>query len=285
MKSVNSMPETHKDGSAFAAQLAVAVEFFNDQTLPELSASLSEENPYADKDGLVEFIIGIEQAEDPVVMKNLVKQKQYLIALTSIVTDYVNRYAGAYGANYKTDVELWSLALSKLPLMGPSKIDKQTYTRHIEGVTIAKEFIDFILELVVSEGSSALNSCKKFMEKQGDAIRFGVEENKDYYKTIAIGVAVEVFMVGQEVVYAPKIKQYRVNFNRENSKFSSACASYEMVDIKFDYEYGANVFDYEALEDEAIKKEFDSFIQKQRKAQIDKSSTFFNEDFPVIKPD
>ena len=47
--------------------------------------------------------------------------------------------------------------------------------------------------------------------------------------------------MGSELVYVPKIKQYRVNFDRQNSKFTSACASAEFVDIHFNYLYAANV--------------------------------------------
>jgi len=285
MKNVSVIPEVVKDQRDFATQMAEAKSFFADKKLSESPKYLLEDNPYADKDGLIEFIFGSPLEEDPVVMENLTKQKKDLIAITSVVTDYVNRYAEAYGESYKTDIELWTLALSKIPLMGPSRVDEQTYSRHIRGVEIAKDFIDFILEIVASEGSSALDSFSKFLDKQGDALRFGVEKNKDYYKTIAIGVALEVFKVGDEVVYVPKIKQYRINFTRENSKFSSACASYEMVDIHFEYRYAANVFDYEALEDPEIKKDFDDFIQGQRKAQIAEATTFFNDDFPVMNPE
>lgn len=265
----------------FSTQLATAYEFFNDVKLPDY---VGEDNPYADKDGLVEFIIGIELTSDPIVMKKLVEQKKILISITSVVTDYINRYSQAYGKQYKTDAELWTLALSKIPLMGPSKIDTQSYTRHIRGISIASDFVKFILEIVASEGSSALNSFKSFLEKQGDALRFGIEQNEDFYKTITVGVAVEVFKVGDEVVYTPKIKQYRVNFDRKNTKWSSACASAEFVDINFDYMYAANIFDYEALEDPEIKKAFDEFIKKSRKAQIDDATTFFNDDFPTENP-
>ena len=285
MKNVSVIPEVVKDQRDFATQMAEAKSFFADKKLSESPKYLLEDNPYADKDGLVEFIVGNELVDDPEVMAKLVSLKKDLVAMTSIVTDYVNRYAEAYGESYKTDIELWTLALSKLPLMGPSKIDEQTYSRHIRGVEIAKDFIDFILDIVASQGSSALDSFSKFLDKQGEALRLGVEVNKDYYKTITIGVAAEVFTVGEELVYVPKIKQYRINFNRENSKFSSACASYEMVDIYFNYLYAANVFDYEALEDPEIKKDFDDFIQGQRKAQIAEATTFFNGNFPVMNPE
>ncbi|WP_429127819.1 hypothetical protein [Aeromonas media] len=264
-------------------QFAEAEAFFNDVNLPDTVRAVGSD-PYADKDGLVEFIVANELLDDPAVMAKLAEQKAYLIAITSVVTAYINRYAEAYGEQYKTDADLWARALSKIPLMGPSKIDQQSYSRHIKGLSIATDFINFIMDVVVSQGTTALASFNKFLQKQGDAIRFGVENNKDFYKTITVGVTVEVFKVGNELVYVPKIKQYRVNFDRQNSKFTSACASAEFVDIYFNYLYAANVFDYEALKDPEIKRDFDSFIQKQRKAQIEEADTFFNDDFPPLEP-
>ncbi|MFQ2546145.1 hypothetical protein ACK305_02455 [Aeromonas caviae] len=264
-------------------QFAEAEAFFNDVNLPDTVRAVSND-PYADKDGLVEFIVANELLDDPAVMAKLAEQKAYLIAITSVVTAYINRYAEAYGEQYKTDADLWARALSKIPLMGPSKIDQQSYSRHIKGLSIATDFINFIMDVVVSQGTTALASFNKFLQKQGDAIRFGVENNKDFYKTITVGVTVEVFKVGNELVYVPKIKQYRVNFDRQNSKFTSACASAEFVDIYFNYLYAANVFDYEALKDPEIKRDFDNFIQKQRKAQIEEADTFFNDDFPPLEP-
>ncbi|MGE6120344.1 hypothetical protein [Aeromonas media] len=264
-------------------QFAEAEAFFNDVNLPDTVRAVGND-PYADKDGLVEFIVANELLDDPAVMAKLAEQKAYLIAITSVVTAYINRYAEAYGEQYKTDADLWARALSKIPLMGPSKIDQQSYSRHIKGLSIATDFINFIMDVVVSQGTTVLASFNKFLQKQGDAIRFGVENNKDFYKTITVGVTVEVFKVGSELVYVPKIKQYRVNFDRQNSKFTSACASAEFVDIHFNYLYAANVFDYEALKDPEIKRDFDNFIQKQRKAQIEEADTFFNDDFPPLEP-
>ena len=264
-------------------QFAEAEAFFNDVNLPDTVRAVGND-PYADKDGLVEFIVANELLDDPAVMAKLAEQRAYLIAITSVVTAYINRYAEAYGEQYKTDADLWARALSKIPLMGPSKIDQQSYSRHIKGLSIATDFINFIMDVVVSQGTTALASFNKFLQKQGDAIRFGVENNKDFYKTITVGVTVEVFKVGNELVYVPKIKQYRVNFDRQNSKFTSACASAEFVDIYFNYLYAANVFDYEALKDPEIKRNFDNFIQKQRKAQIEEADTFFNDDFPPLEP-
>lgn len=262
-----------------AIQFQEAYDYFNNNNLPAVVKYADNDNPYADKDGLIEFIIGNELIDDEKVMQKLETLKGYLVALTSVVTDYINRYAQANGAIYKTDAELWAKAMSMLPLMGPSKVDTQSYSRHIKGVTIATEFVEFLLDIVTQDGSAALNRFSDFLKKQGDALKFGVESNKDYYNTITIGVSIEVMKIGKKIVYVPKIKQYKVKFDRANSKWSGACVSYEYVDINFDYLYNANVFNYEALDNKDTKKEFDNFINAAQKAQIDKASTFFNADF------
>lgn len=267
-----------KDVRPFSVQMEDAKAFFND---PKLVQTV-QDNPYADKDGLIEFIIGTELIDDPEVMKNLEIQKKYLIALTSMVTDYVNRYSETYGEVYKTDAKIWSDAMSHLPLMGPSRVDTQSYNRHIQGVTIATEFVQFLLDIVTQDASAALNRFTEFLENQGEALKVGVEANKDHYNTITISVSVEVLRVGKNIVYVPKVKQYKVKFDRENTKWVGACVSYEYVNINFNYEYAVNIFDYEALEDPDVKKEFDVFIKEQRKAQIERSTTFFNGEFPPL---
>lgn len=277
-----------KNLKSLATQFREANEYFN-KDLPAVGTfadkDKEEDNPYADKDGLIEFIIGSELIDDEKVMNKVETLKAYLVSLTSVVTDYINRYAAANGAQYKTDADLWAEAMSMLPLMGPSKVDTQSYSRHIKGVTIATEFVEFLLDIVAQDGSAALNRFSEFLQKQGDALKFGVESNKDFYNTITIGVSIEVMKIGKKIIYIPKIKQYRVKFDRANSKWSGACVSYEYVDINFDYLYNSNVFDYEALDNKDTKKEFDKFIQGAQKAQIDKASTFFNANFlPKTSP-
>ena len=53
----------------------------------------------------------------------------------------------------------------------------------------------------------------------------------------------------------------------------------ELVNIDFAYQYAVNVFDYEALEDQDTKNEFNKWIAQQRKAQIENASTFFSSEF------
>ena len=282
MKTVSKKPEVQLSTLDFKAQLAEAQLFFNDASLSQNKNFVQGDNPYADKDGLIEFICGVELLQDPIISAKLAELKALLISLTSVVTSYINRYAQAKGSQYKTDAELWEKALSKLPLMGPSKIDLQTYSRRTRGIEIAGDFINLVLDIASGEGQ-ALNSFKSFLQKQGNALRAGVEENKDFYKTITVGVCVEVLKVGNTIMYIPKIKQYKVNFDRQNSRWSSFCGSYDEVSMHFEYLYASNVFDYEALNNPEVKKAFEDFITKQQKAQIEDADTFFNDDFENMK--
>jgi hypothetical protein len=283
MKTHTVRPQLPRRTNSYGSQLIEAYDFYSNPNLSKTWTPRAGDNPYADKDGLIEFFVGVELIDNPEVMQKLTELKKYLVSITSVVTSYVNRYAEHYqDPKFKTDADLWALALSKIPLMGPSKLDEQTYSKHIKGVSIAVDFVNFVLEIVASEGSSALTSFSKFLEKQGEALKFGVEKNADYYRTITVGVAIEVFTIGQTIFYVPKVKQYRVNFTRENTKWSSACASVEWVDINFAYTYGASVFDYEALEDPDIKKDFEKFIKGSQKAQIEDATTFFDADFPPL---
>jgi hypothetical protein len=277
MKITKGRESAQLDYRSISAQIKEAEEFFGNEKLNAVALNLGD-NPYADKDGLVEFICGVELLEDPIISAKLVELKSLLISITTVVTAYINKYAAAYGQEYKTDADLWAKALSHIPLMGPSKVDQQTYSRKMRGVEIAGDFINLVLDIASGEGN-ALNNFKSFLEKQGNSLRAGIEENHDFYKTITVGIAVEVGEIGSQIVYYPKIKLYRVNFDRETSKFSSSCASYEEVTIHFDYIYGVGIFDYESLNNPDIKADFDKFITGQQKAQIEDATTFFNEEF------
>jgi len=275
MKTVQKLPEIALDKRPFKVQLDEALSFFD---APDLGKTLVKEEPYSDKDGLIEFICGTELISDPIITAELERLKSLLISVTTVVTSYVLRYSEKKGVKYKTDAELWEKAVSNIPLMGPSKIEQKTYKKQTRGIQIATDFILMILDVAAKDGS-ALTGFRDWLKQQGDSLRAGIEETKGHYNTFVLGVSVEAFKLGDKVIYVPKIKQYKIVFTRENSKWSSSCASYEEISMEFEYSYSANVFDYEALNNEETKKSFEAFITKQQKAQIEDADTFFNDDF------
>lgn len=269
------------DKNDFKTQLTEAEAFLNASDLILNGKSAEDENPYANKDGLIEFICGIKLSNDPVVRARLIELRSWLLALTSIATSYVNRYAQIHGPEFKTDAELWALALSRLPLLGASKPVKRTYSAKARGVEIAPDLVSLVLDIVPGEGP-ALDKFRSFLEQQGQLLRSGVESNKVFYKTLTLGISVEVMKMGDELFFLPKIKQYRIDFTKENSQWSSSWDSKEEVSIDIDYTYGAHVFDYEALQDPAVEKEFQKFINRVQKADIEDAGTFFNDEFNTL---
>ncbi|WP_299226864.1 hypothetical protein [uncultured Psychroserpens sp.] len=280
MKTQEKKPKSITTLNDFKVQLAKADAFFNDPNLPKTLELEDGEDPYADKDGLIEFIIASELIDNQEVMDKLLEQKKILISIGSIVTDYVFRYAKAYGMEYKTDAELWERAIANIPLMSFMTTQNQTYSRHSQGIEIAADFIELILDTVVDKGSNAMDKFRTFLSNQGESLRAGVETNADAYETFTFGCALEVVEIGDTIVYTPKIKTYGANFDRSNYKFSLFCASYNKVDINFDYLYSASIFDYEALEDPEVKEKFEEFIKGGRKASIERSKTFFEGELP-----
>ena len=235
-------------------------------------------NFYADKDGLIEIICGAKLQNDPVVNAKLEELKKILISLTSIVAAYVKKYAHSRGGHYKTDIELWELATSRLPLMGLSGVDVKSYSKQLKGVEIPKGLANLFLDVTDSNAAS-MNAFSSYLSGQGNDLRAGINENANSYDTIIVANSIEVIRAGNEVTYMPKIKFYKANFDRNNSKWCSMCASIDYALIDIQYKYADNVFDYKALDNPDVKKSFDDFINKIQKENIEDSSTFFNGNF------
>ncbi|WP_256125307.1 hypothetical protein [Photorhabdus luminescens] len=215
-------------------------------------------------------------------MEKTNRLSQTLIALSSIATNYVNKYAEKYGEQYKTDMDFWTKVVNKLPLMGTSKVESKNYTDSLNGLSISKSFLNFIMNVVVFENTDMLPDFAKFLTKQGETIRLGIRKNKGFYSTVTLTIAIDTLIVGDKTLYIPKLKLYRVNFDSTNSNFLSSCASNENVNIDFEYSSLISVLDYEALDNPEIKASFDSFINKQRKTSIEDSDDFFSGEFEPI---
>ncbi|MFD0707566.1 hypothetical protein [Photorhabdus akhurstii] len=244
--------------------------------------SIENTNKYNEKDGLVQFIIAKQLSDKPEVIEKTNSLSKTLIALSSIATNYVNKYAEKYGEQYKTDMDFWSKVVNKLPLMGTSKVESKNYTDSLNGLSISKSFLNFIMNVVVFENTDMLPDFAKFLTKQGETIRLGIRKNKGFYSTVTLTIAIDTLIVGDKTVYIPKLKLYRVNFDSTNSNFLSSCASNENVNVDFEYSSLISVLDYEALENPEIKASFDSFINKQRKTSIEESDDFFSGEFESI---
>ena len=267
-------------------QFAEATTFFNTENLKLKHPPIPDEDPYANKYGLNEFIAGTELIDEPEIMVITTALKDYMIILISIVTDYVNRYSAAYGEEYKTDPDLWQRTISNLPLVSVGRFGKRRLLQSIRGVDIPSYLVYMILDLVPEKETPEMEEFFNYLQTQSEDIQRGIEEDNVLYPALTIGITVDIIRLGEEYIYIPKIKQFKTNFDKKNSGWTTSCCNEEHIDVDLEYQFTDYLFNYEALEDPEIRKYFDEFIERQRKAPIEKASTFFNHDFlPEEEPE
>jgi len=227
-----------------------------------------------DQDGLINIILA-SPVVPPELQRLLEEQQQNLIDLVGVGTRYIRKQTEA-DPNKKYDVALWQQVFNHLPLMGPSKFTRQTFSRRVRGIEIATTFINFLLNAVVLGQGAALKEFSEFLQGQGEAIRIGTEKNQDKFTMGSIGIILETMEVAGKTQLLPKIKANFVDFTRENYRFTAMCVSRERVDINFTSETAVSLFNYKALEKTDVKQAFDSFIGKTQKDDITDADNFFN---------
>jgi hypothetical protein len=235
----------------------------------------------ADQDGLINIILA-NPVVPPELQALLEEQQQNLIDLVGVGTRYIRKQAEA-DPNKKYDVALWQQVFNHLPLMGPSKFTRQTFSRQVRGIEIAKTFIDFLLNAVVLGQGAALKEFSEFLQGQGEAIRIGTERNQDGFTMGSIGIILETMEVAGKTQLLPKIKANFVDFTRQNYQFTAMCVKRERVNINFISETAVSLFNYKALERPDVKEAFGRFIGKTQKDDITDADNFFNggEGFPT----
>ncbi|OTA14661.1 hypothetical protein Xvie_03492 [Xenorhabdus vietnamensis] len=238
----------------------------------------------SDTDGLIQFIITSNIADKGSVIQKVNEIKKIQIALSSIATDYITKYTNIHGKEYKTDIQFWGDIMAKLPLMSVMNIENQTYQHEMKGISIATNLLQLIMDIILNAGSPSLKSFSTFLQKQGDAIRLGLKRNGDHYSTLTLASVIEAIGVEDRVMYVPKMKLYKIDFNRTNSEITSSCASSENINVEFTYSSCISLFNYQALEDHDIKTAFDNFILKNQKSSIEDSDSFFSGDFKTVIP-
>ncbi|PHM38795.1 hypothetical protein [Xenorhabdus innexi] len=237
------------------------------------------DHKFSDTDGLVQFVIASQLNDKSRIIGKMDEIKKIQIALSSIATDYIIRYSDTRGRQYRTDVQFWGDIMGKLPLISVRNIENQTYQHVMKGFSIATNLLQLIMDIVVNANSPGMKSFSQFLQKQGDAIRLGLKKNNDRYSTITLASVIEAVGNENQVMYIPKLKLYKLDFDRTNSEVTSNCASNETINVEFNYSSCVSLFDYQALEDSEIKAAFERFLLKNKRKSIEKSDNFFSGEF------
>ncbi|CDG21333.1 conserved protein of unknown function [Xenorhabdus poinarii G6] len=264
----------------YLSQIQQADKFFSADIKDKFSLS---DYQLSDTDGLVQFMITSTLVDNASVIQKMNEIKRIQISLSSIVADYITKYTDVHGKKEKTDIQFWGDITAKLPLMSVMNIESQTYQHEMKGISIATNLLQLIMDIILNADSPSLNSFFNFLQKQGDAIRLGLKRNGDYYSTLTVANVIEAIGVENGVMYVPKMKLYKIDFDRTNAKFVSNCASNKNIHVEFAYSSCISLFNYQALADQDIKTAFDNFILKNQKSSIEDADHFFSGEFQAAR--
>ncbi|PHM74186.1 hypothetical protein [Xenorhabdus kozodoii] len=273
--------EKNRDYQRYLSHIQQADQFFSAGIKDKFSLA---DYQLSDTDGLVQFIITSNIIDKSSVIQKVNEVKKIQIALSSIVADYITKYTHIHGKEYKTDIEFWGDLMAKLPLMSVMNIESQTYQHEMKGVSIATNLLQLIMDIILNANSPSLKSFSDFLQKQGEAIRLGLKQNGDHYSTLTLASVIEAIGIDDRVMYVPKMKLYKIDFDRTNAEIASSCASNEKVNVKFTYSSCISLFNYQALENHSVKTAFDNFILKNQKSSIEDSDNFFSGEFKKVIP-
>jgi hypothetical protein len=228
--------------------------------------------------GLMSVVLA-QKIVPPEVQAELDVQRENLINLTGVASAYVRKQADeTKDPNIVYNTELWQNVYNHLPLMGPCTFIDQNFTQNMKGVEIASSFVGTILGAVVGSGA-AVDSFRSFLTGLGDSIRLGISSGTKDYHVGSIGIVLEGLQVGNEIKINPWLKAYFIDFTQENREVYSNCASYESFNISFRYRTAISLFNYGALKDPAIKKEYETFLHGTQIDDIKTASNFFGGKF------
>ncbi|MDC9592378.1 hypothetical protein [Xenorhabdus sp. IM139775] len=270
-----------KEYQHYLSHIQQADRFFSAGINPKFSLS---DYQLSDTDGLVQFIITSNIVDKANVIRKLDEIKKIQIALSSIAAGYIAQYTQIHGKEYKTDIQFWGDIMAKLPLMSVMNIESQTYQHEMKGISIATNLLQLIMDIILNANSPSLKSFSDFLQKQGDAIRLGLKRNGDHYSTLTLASVIEAVGIEDQVMYVPKMKLYKIDFDRTNAEMTSNCASKENINVGFTYSSCVSLFNYHALENQDIKAALNNFILKNQKISIKDADGFFNGEFKTLLP-
>ena len=227
------------------------------------------------KDGLVQFIVGKQVAEDPKVNLKIQELYKVLLGMVNICTNYIQQQVVA-----KNDPallhnrDLWEKAINHLPLLSVGSFTEATESVETGKVGVATSFIKMLMEIAITPEFPEA-AFADFLEAQGKEISIGFSRDKQTYDTLTVGITIEVKSKGEVIIYVPKIKLYHVNFDQKNIEITSACTNVSKDEMSFRSQNLVAAFDYFSFEEPGIKKQLDAFLDSRQKAEIQKSKSFF----------
>jgi len=193
-----------------------------------------------------------------------------LLALVGVAAAHVDRRAqdrGTPAARY--DPALWQAALMHLPLLGPSSFDVHTATRTVEGDRLPD---DLLAQGLGAAGTPLLpeSEFRSFLAQREEVIRTGVLGAPDGFTVVAVWMTVEAVPSGSgDRSPVARVATSLATFTAAPAPDGSTTAFALAV------RRAVSLFDYERLQDEAVRREFDAILQQSPRENLRESGDFF----------
>jgi hypothetical protein len=240
----------------------------------------------SDKDGLVTYINASSNVPPDSLQKDVTEISAVLEGLTGILTAAVI-IQSAGDITKKHNPHLWNTTYEKgfLPFFAGYSFKEATYYKKTRGVKVATEFIEFLLDAVVSQGTSALGDLAKFLTTQGQNIQANTQGEGDGYKYAIISMVNEVFESSPgQWVYVPKIKYYFTTFTKKSFAVTTSCGSYEEFEMDFKLQVLTASFKIDTWRtNKKFRKSVNEFIEGYTSAKLKDSKNFLDGIFPSKK--
>jgi len=226
-------------------------------------------------------IMGLTEDLPDSVQTVLNHQKKCLVNLAGMASAYVRKQASdTKNPDLVFDPGIWKQVYLNLPLMGPAKFEKSTFSDNIKGVEISTKFLAIMGIAIDPATATVLSSFTNFLDELGKNIRLGIRQRDKGYSFGAIGIAIEGIQVGNQIDVLGWLKGYFITFTQSQTKVFTSCGSYEQIDISFDYKQAVQLFNYEALEDTEVANEFNDLIRGTQIDDVGRSKKFFGGSTP-----
>lgn len=197
------------------------------------------------------------------------------------LNQYLGDFSGLCSAKMRShnsseklfDPELWLECFRNLPLINFGKLEETSMSQSMKGVEIATSFLSTIVGFAVG-GGPALVGFQNFLEKMGEQIRLGTDENTGNY-TVSI-VATGVTM-GQDGRLLANMKGFFLDFKQSKSIVDLSCSSYKSFNVDFKYRRIDGTLNYSFLNEgkSEVREKLDVMLGKAQVDDIERSNNFF----------
>jgi len=161
---------------------------------------------------------------------------------------------------------------SNLPLLAYTGAKKVGYSQKIRSVEIAASFLSQLIGFAVAAGTG-LTDFRSFLTDLQDGIKAGVKITDKPYSTFTTAMVYVQDPATKELEI--RLDGYMINFNASSTIVDVKCATVEVVDISFQYQYVRAPFLYHKLDNPDTKKLWDDFINDADKDDLDRAKNKF----------